>query len=161
MNSCLCSQHVDLTISCYIGVKNDKNRIQKKEPVKGFAALSNKQKSAPFNSEQNDEDNGYNDGEDGEMQLIMEEIYQQQLLKQQAADANNAKKCIEATFGLSNNVRPSSGGSHVETDRQKVISVESISNSYVTCCFPFLFYHLWCDLPRSKKRTSRVLACIC
>ncbi|CAI8587695.1 unnamed protein product [Vicia faba] len=114
--------------STSLGVKNDKNKIQKKEPVKGFNALNNKQKSAPFNSEQNDEDNGYNDCEDGEVQLI-EEIYQRQLLKQQAADANNAKKCIEATLGLSNNVRPSSGGSQVETVRQQVVSVEGISNS--------------------------------
>ncbi|XP_058777026.1 uncharacterized protein LOC131651374 isoform X3 [Vicia villosa] len=115
--------------STSLGVKNDKNKIQKKEPVKGFNALNNKQKSAPFNSEQNDEDNGYNDGTDREMQLIMEEIYKRLLLKQQAAVANKAKKCIEATFGLSNDVRPSIGGSHVETDRQKVISVEGISNS--------------------------------
>lgn len=103
--------------------------------------MINKQKSAPFNSEQNDEDNGYNDGKDREMQLIIEEIYKgqlvkqqaavykQQLLKQQAAVANNAKNCIEATFGLSNDVRPSIGESHLETDRQKVISVEGISNS--------------------------------
>jgi hypothetical protein len=129
VNSCLCSQYVVLTISCYTGVKIDKTRIQKKGPVKGFDALNNKQKSAPFNSEQNDEDNNYNDDEDEEMQLIMDEIYQRQLVKKQAADANNAKKCVEANFGLPNNVRPSSGGSHVETDRQKLISLEGISSS--------------------------------
>jgi hypothetical protein len=129
VNSCLCSQYVVLTISCYTGVKIDKTRIQKKGPVKGFDALNNKQKSAPFNSEQNDEDNNYNDDEDEEMQLIMDEIYQKQLVKKQAADANNAKKCIEASFGLSNSMRPSSRGSHVGTDRRKVIPLEGISSS--------------------------------
>lgn len=103
---------MDLTISCCTGVKNDKNRIQKKGPVKGFDALKNKQKFAPFNSEQNDEDNNYNDGEDEEMQFV--NIYQQQL---QATVANNSEICIEA-----------GGGSHVETDRQKVISLEGASN---------------------------------
>jgi len=103
---------VDLTISCCTGVKTDKNRIQKKGPVKGFDALNNKQKFAPFNSEQKDEDNNYNDGEDEEMQFV--KIYQQQL---KTTDENNSKKCIEA-----------GGGSHVETDRQRVISLEAASN---------------------------------
>ncbi|KAK2428420.1 hypothetical protein QL285_026942 [Trifolium repens] len=115
--------------STSLGVKIDKTRIQKKEPVKGFDAVNNKQKSAPFNSEWNDEDNNYNDDEDEEMQLIMDEIYQRQLVKKQAADANNAKKCIEASFGPSNSMRPSSRGSHVETDRRKVIPLEGISSS--------------------------------
>ena len=78
---------MDLTISCCTGVKNDKNRIQKKGPVKGFDALNNKQKFAPFNSEQNDEDNNYNDGDDEEMQFVKK--FQQQL---QATEANNSKK---------------------------------------------------------------------
>jgi len=106
---------VDLTISCCTGVKNDKNRIQKKGPVKGFDALNNKQKFAPFNSEANDEDNNYNDGEGEEMQFVKK--FQQQLQGIQGTDANNSKKCIEA-----------GGGSHVETDRQKVISLEGTSN---------------------------------
>jgi hypothetical protein len=110
------------SLSCYTGVKIDNKGIQNKGPI-------NEQKSAPFNSEQNDEDNNYNDDEDEEMELIMDEIYQRQLVKKQAADANNAKKCVEANFGLPNNVRPSSGGSHVETDRQKLISLEGISSS--------------------------------
>ncbi|WJX56843.1 hypothetical protein P8452_42461 [Trifolium repens] len=115
--------------STSLGVKIDTTRIQKKGPVKGFDAVNNKQKSAPFNSEQNDEDNSYNDHEDEEMQLIMDEIYQRQLVKKQAADANNAKKYIEASFGLSNSMRPPSRGSHVETDRRKVIPLEGISSS--------------------------------
>ncbi|WJX56846.1 hypothetical protein P8452_42462 [Trifolium repens] len=105
-----------------LGVKIDNKGIKSKGPI-------NEQKSAPFNSEQNDEDNNYNDDEDEEMELIMDEIYQRQLVKKQAADANNAKKCVEASFGLPNNVRPSSGGSHVEIDRQKLISLEGISSS--------------------------------
>ncbi|XP_045812786.1 uncharacterized protein LOC123906813 isoform X3 [Trifolium pratense] len=110
-----------------LGVKVDNEEIQKEGPAKGFDALNNKQKSAPFNSEQNDEDNNYNDDE--EMQLIMDEIYQRQLVKKQAADANNAKNCIEASFGLPSNVRPSSGGSPAETDWQKLISLEGIFSS--------------------------------
>lgn len=129
MNSCLCSQYVDLTISCYTGVKVDQSKIQKKRLVKGFYALDNNQKPTLFNSEQSDEDKDYNDGDNEEMQLIMDEINQQKLPEHEAADANNVEKCIESSFGLSNNVRPSSGGSHVETDRRKVTSLEGISNS--------------------------------
>ncbi|CAJ2647711.1 unnamed protein product [Trifolium pratense] len=68
--------------STSLGVKIDKNRIQKKGPVKGFDALNNKQKSAPFNFEQN-EDNNYNDSEDEEMQLL-----------EQAADETDRRKVI-------------------------------------------------------------------
>jgi hypothetical protein len=62
------------------------------------------------------------------MQLIMEKIYQRQLLKQQAAIANNVKKSIGDSFGLSHNVRPSSGGPHLEADRRNVVSLDGISN---------------------------------
>ncbi|XP_058777020.1 uncharacterized protein LOC131651372 isoform X2 [Vicia villosa] len=115
--------------STSLGVKVDQSKIQKKRLIKGFYALDNNQKSTPFNSEQSDEDKDYNDGDDEEMQLIMDEINQQKLPEHEAADANNVEKCIESSFGLSNNVRPSSGGSHVETDRRKVTSLEGISNS--------------------------------
>jgi hypothetical protein len=119
---------VDLIISCSSGVQNDNNRVQRKGWVKEFNALNNKQKAIAVNPEHNDEYNDYSDDEDEEMQLIMEKIYQRQLLKQQAAIANNVKKSIGASFGLSHNVRPSSGGSHLEADRRNVVSVEGISN---------------------------------
>lgn len=108
------------------GVQNNNNRVQRKGLGKGFDALNNKQKATAFNSGHNVEYDDYSDGED-EAQL-MEKIYQRQLLKQQTAIANNVKKCIEDSFGLSHNVRPSSGGSHIEADRRKVVSVEGISN---------------------------------
>ena len=119
---------MDLIISCSTGVQNNNNnnRVQRKGLVKGFDGLNNKQKSTAFNSGQNVEYDDYSDGED-EAQL-MEKIYQRQLLKQQTAIANNVKKCIEYSFGLSHNARPSSGGSHIEADRRKVVSVEGISN---------------------------------
>jgi len=119
---------VDLIISCSTGVQNNNNSVQRKGLVKGFDALNNKQKATAFNSEHNDEYYGFSDGKGEEMQLVMEKIYERQLLKQQAAIANNVTKCIGDRFGLSNNVRPSSGGSHIEADRRKDLSVEGISN---------------------------------
>lgn len=113
--------------SASLGVQNNNDSVQRKGLVKGFDALNNKQKATAFNSE-NDEYYGFSDGKDEEMQLIMEKIYERQLLKQQAAIANNVTKCIGDRFGLSNIVRPSSGGSHVEADRRKDLSVEGISN---------------------------------
>ncbi|XP_045812785.1 uncharacterized protein LOC123906813 isoform X2 [Trifolium pratense] len=110
------------------GVQNDNNRVQRKGLVKGFSALNNKQKETAVNPEHDDEYNDYSDDEDEEMQLIMEKIYQRQLRKQQAAIANNVKKRIGDNFGLSHNVRPSSGGSHIEADRRNILSVEGISN---------------------------------
>jgi hypothetical protein len=120
---------VDLIISCSTGVQNDDNIVQRKGLVKGIDALNSKQKATAINSEQSEEYNAYSDGEEDEEMQLIKKIYQRQLLKQQAAIASNVKKCIGDNFGLSNNVRPSSGGSHVETDRQKLISLEGISSS--------------------------------
>jgi hypothetical protein len=110
------------------GVKNDKNRIQKKRRGKGIDTLNNQQKSTAFGSEHNDEPCDNNDGEDEELQLIIDKICQSQLHKQQASNAVNVEKYIGSNFGLSDNARLSSIGYHVESDTRKVISVEGISN---------------------------------
>lgn len=55
-----------------------KREFKRKNQSKGFHALSNKQNSAPFNSEQNDEDNSYNDAEDGKLLHIIEKTCQSQ-----------------------------------------------------------------------------------
>ncbi|KAI5437212.1 hypothetical protein KIW84_023365 [Lathyrus oleraceus] len=114
--------------SVFPGFQNVYNRVQRKGLVKGVDALNNRQKASALSSQHNDEYYDDSDGEDVEMQLIMEKIYQRQLLKHQAAIANNVKNSIGASFGLSNDVRPSSGRSHIEADRRKVVSVEGISN---------------------------------
>lgn len=119
---------MDLIISCSTGFQNVYNRVQRKGLVKGVNALNNRQKASALSSQHNDEYYDDSDGEDVEMQLIMEKIYQRQLLKHQAAIANNVKKSIGASFGLSNDVRSSSGRSHIEADRRKAVSVEGISN---------------------------------
>jgi hypothetical protein len=119
---------VELPISCSTGVKNGKNRIQKKGRGKEIDTLNSKQKSTAFNSEQNDEHYTNNVGEDEELEHISEKTIQAQLHKQQATNANNVENYNGSNFGLSHNVRSSSVGYHVEADTRKVISVEGISN---------------------------------
>ncbi|CAI8587697.1 unnamed protein product [Vicia faba] len=109
------------------GFQNVYNRVQRKGLAKGFDALNNKQKATAFYSEHNDEYYDFSDSEDEEIQRITEKIYQRQLLKQRIA--NNVKQRIGASFGLSNNVRPLTGGSHIEADRRNVVSVEGILTS--------------------------------
>lgn len=119
---------VYLPISCSTGVKNGKNIAQKKGRGKGVNTLNNKLKSTAFNPEKNDEHCDNNDGEDEELQHIIEKICQSQSHKQQVTDANNVENYIGSSFGLSNNARSPSAGYNVETDTRTVKSVEGISN---------------------------------
>lgn len=96
----------------------------------------------------NDEDYAYDDGayddsEDEENQLIRLKTNQQKSHRQQAAFKNNSTKGIGGFSGVSNNEKvssangppankptsmPSSGGSHAEIDRRKIITVKAIAN---------------------------------
>jgi hypothetical protein len=88
-------------------------------------------------------DGAYSDGEDEDIQLIREKTNQQKSLRQQAVFTNNSTKGIGGFSRVSNNEKvsspngppanepasmPSSGGSHADTDRRKIITVEAISN---------------------------------
>jgi len=126
--NCIWFIFVELPISCSTGVKNDKNRIQRKGRGKEVDTLNSKLKSTAFNSEQYDEHYANNVGEDEELEHISDKTIQAQLHKQQATDANNVEQLIGSNFRLSHNVRSSSVGYHLEADTRKVISVEGISN---------------------------------
>lgn len=89
------------------------------------------------------DDGAYDDCEDEEIQLIREKTNQEKSLRQQATNTNKSTKGIGGISGVSNNEKmssangpptneptsmPSSGGSHAEIDRRKLITVEAISN---------------------------------
>ncbi|KAJ6318369.1 hypothetical protein OIU76_013832 [Salix suchowensis] len=81
-------------------IKDDENnRSQKQDLVKGLEALKNQRKFPAFCSE---EDDDYLDDEDGD-DLRFLGPSQLGLLRQQAMDANNAKKGIGAIAATSNN----------------------------------------------------------
>lgn len=119
--------------------------------------LNNKQKSTAFNSEQNDEHCINNDGEDEELQLIVDNICQSHLPKQQATGANNMEKSIGSNFELSNKAGSSSVGYHVETDARKVISVEGVSNPWVTGHLLFFICLVIYGLVNKKLKKRQML----
>ncbi|XP_027367005.1 heavy metal-associated isoprenylated plant protein 37 [Abrus precatorius] len=94
--------------------KDDKNKGQKQGLVKGLEAFKNQQQKFPaFSSEEDDDFYDYDDDEDDEdeeMRFIREKANQLQLLRQQAADANNVKKGIAAISAASNNGKMNNAG---------------------------------------------------
>ncbi|CAI8587696.1 unnamed protein product [Vicia faba] len=132
------------------GMKNDKNRMQKKGLVRGLDALNNKQKFTAVSSGESDEYSDYDDGEDEEMQLMGEIFIEQQPLRQQVADTNNVKQYNGGNSVVSDHGSMGSASSdsvphssnppakdptsvplrrsRVEIDRRKVISIEDNPN---------------------------------
>lgn len=85
--------------------KDDKNKGQKQGMVKGLEAFKNQQKFPAFSSEEDEyyfETDDEDEEDDEEMRFLREKANQLQMLKQQAANANNARKSIGAMSGNSN-----------------------------------------------------------
>ncbi|CAL5209922.1 unnamed protein product [Lathyrus oleraceus] len=95
-------------------VKDDKNKGQKQELVKGLEAFKNQQKFPAFSSEDDDEYYNYVDDEeeeDEEMQIVREKANQIHMIRQNAADACNVKKGIGAKMNNACNVNGNGNGS--------------------------------------------------
>ncbi|KAE8022823.1 hypothetical protein FH972_008592 [Carpinus fangiana] len=88
-------------------IKDDKNNKGQKQQVlmKGLEVFKNQQKFPAFSSEEDDDffDDEEEDDEEEEMRFIREKANQLGLLRQQAIDANNAKKGVGAIAAASNN----------------------------------------------------------
>ncbi|TKY50949.1 Copper transport protein ATX1 [Spatholobus suberectus] len=85
--------------------KDDKNKGQKQGLVKGLEAFKNQQKFPAFISEEDEYYSEYDDDdedEDEEMRFLREKANQLQMLKQQAANANNVRKGVGAISGATN-----------------------------------------------------------
>lgn len=94
-------------------VKDDKNKGQKQGLVEGLEAFKNQQKFPAFSSEEDNDYYEYDDEEDDddeEMRFIREKANQLQLLRQQAADANNAKKGVGPIAAVANNGKMNNNG---------------------------------------------------
>ncbi|RDX69776.1 Heavy metal-associated isoprenylated plant protein 37 [Mucuna pruriens] len=87
--------------------KEDKNKVQKQQGlVKGLEAFKNQQKFPAFSSEEEEyyfETDDDDDDEDEEMRFLREKANQLQMLKQQAANANNVRKGMGAISAGPNN----------------------------------------------------------
>ncbi|KAL2945736.1 hypothetical protein AAZX31_U033500 [Glycine max] len=93
--------------------KDDKNKGQKQALVRGLEAFKNQQKFPAFSSEEDEYYSEYDDDddedEDEEMRFLREKANQLQMLKQQAANANNARKGMGAIAAGSNNGKMNNG----------------------------------------------------
>jgi hypothetical protein len=88
-------------------IKDDKNSKGQKQQVlmNGLEVFKNQQKFPAFSSEEDDDffDDEEEDEEEEQMRFISEKANQLSLLRQQAIDANNAKKGVGAIAAASNN----------------------------------------------------------
>ncbi|XP_057960836.1 heavy metal-associated isoprenylated plant protein 37 [Malania oleifera] len=90
------SQNQNQKPNCFKDVKN--NKVQNQGPIKGLEAFRNQQKFPTFcpgeEEDYSDDDEEYDDEE--ELRFLRERANQLGLLRQQAIDANNAKKGLGA-----------------------------------------------------------------
>ncbi|KAI4357682.1 hypothetical protein L6164_001616 [Bauhinia variegata] len=102
-------------------IKDDKNKGQKQGGLaKGIEAFKNQQKFPAFYNEEDDDyydEDDEDDFDDDELRFITERARQLNLLRQQAAEANNAKKGVGAAIPavqnngkMNNNVANANGG---------------------------------------------------
>ncbi|ESW15028.1 hypothetical protein PHAVU_007G038000 [Phaseolus vulgaris] len=93
--------------------KDDKNKGQKQALVKGLDAFKNQQKFPAFSSEEDEYYSEYDDedeDEDEEMRFLREKANQLQMLKQQAANANNVRKNMAPMGAGAINGKMNNGG---------------------------------------------------
>ncbi|KAK2405168.1 Heavy metal transport/detoxification superfamily protein [Trifolium repens] len=107
-------------------VKDDKNKGQKQVLVKGLEVFKNQQKFPAFSSEEDGEYyGGYGDDDDEEeddpeSRYIREAANQIQMMRQQAVDANNAKKAIGAKMNNAGNNVNGNGGKKGNSNQNMV-----------------------------------------